>query len=36
MDDQDKWWLVSANGIRDGWLGCDCWSVSANGILSGW
>jgi hypothetical protein len=29
-------WLASANGIRDGWPGCDCWSISANGILSGW
>jgi hypothetical protein len=30
------WWLASANGIWDGWLGCDWWLASANSIIREW
>jgi hypothetical protein len=29
-------WLASANGIRDGWPGCNWWLASTNGIQDGW
>ena len=29
-------WLVSANGIRDGWSSHVQWLASANGIQDGW
>jgi hypothetical protein len=29
-------WSALANGIRDGWSGCDWWLASANGIHDGW
>jgi len=29
-------WSALANGIGDGWPGCDWWLDSVNGIHDGW